>query len=244
MSNKTVYLVSGANRGIGYALAATLAARPNTIVFAGARDPTAQSLKDLVAKHSNVHPIKLTSSDVADNAAAAAEIEKIAGHLDVVIANAGIAKHVGSLATTPLSEFRDHWEVNSLGLVVLFQAVQKLLFASPTGAPKLAYISSGAGSIGGFVNLTAAAYGASKATANYLVKALDVENPPHHIGDLARLGCNGNGQRRGGGERDAAGARTLSRIDAVTKETSGRFWNYRIETEGNFWSIASDEVPW
>jgi norsolorinic acid ketoreductase len=85
--------VSGANRGIGYALAATLAARPNTIVFAGARDPAAQSLKDLVAKHSNVHPIKLTSGDVADNAAAAAEIEKIAGHLDVVIANAG-TRHV------------------------------------------------------------------------------------------------------------------------------------------------------
>jgi norsolorinic acid ketoreductase len=46
-----------------------------------------------VAKHSNVHPIKLTSADVADNAAAAAEIEKIAGHLDVVIANAG-TRHV------------------------------------------------------------------------------------------------------------------------------------------------------
>jgi hypothetical protein len=51
--------VSGSNRvnGIGYALAATLAARPNTIVFAGARDPATQSLKDLAAKHSNVRPI-------------------------------------------------------------------------------------------------------------------------------------------------------------------------------------------
>jgi norsolorinic acid ketoreductase len=36
-----------------------------------------------------VHPIKLTSGDEADNAAAAAEIQKTAGHLDVVIANAG-----------------------------------------------------------------------------------------------------------------------------------------------------------
>ncbi|KAJ7349169.1 hypothetical protein DFH08DRAFT_1079532 [Mycena albidolilacea] len=253
MSNKTVYLVSGANRGIGYALAATLAARPNTIVFAGARDPAAQSLKDLVVKHSNVHPIKLNSGNVADNAAAAAEIEKIAGHLDVVIANAGIAKHVGSLATTPLSEFRDHWEVNSLGLVVLFQAVQKLLFASPTGAPKLAYISSGAGSIGSFVNLTAAAYGASKATANYLVKALDVENPslitlaisPGWVAtEMGNGGAVANGMPQAPVSVEDSIAGTLSRIDAVTKETSGRFWNYRIETEGNFWSIASDEVPW
>jgi NADP-dependent 3-hydroxy acid dehydrogenase YdfG len=85
--------VSGANRGIGYGLAAALAARPNTIVFAGARDPAAQSLKNLVAKHPNVHPIKLTSGDEADNAAAAAEIQKIAGHIDVLIANAG-TRHV------------------------------------------------------------------------------------------------------------------------------------------------------
>jgi norsolorinic acid ketoreductase len=85
--------VSGANRGIGYGLAAALAARPNTIVFAGARDPAAQSLKNLVGKHPNVHPIKLTSGDEADNAAAAAEIQKIAGHIDVLIANAG-TRHV------------------------------------------------------------------------------------------------------------------------------------------------------
>jgi norsolorinic acid ketoreductase len=36
-----------------------------------------------------VHPIKLNSGDEADNAAAVAEIQKTAGQLDVVIANAG-----------------------------------------------------------------------------------------------------------------------------------------------------------
>ncbi|KAJ7812665.1 hypothetical protein B0H14DRAFT_2459064, partial [Mycena olivaceomarginata] len=113
--------------GIGYTLTATLAARPNTIVFAGARDPAAESLKDLAAKHPNVHPVKLTSGDEADNAAAAAEIQKTAGHLDVVIANAGIAKYFGALATTPLSEFTDHWQVNTFATVVLYQAVHKLL---------------------------------------------------------------------------------------------------------------------
>ncbi|KAJ7878965.1 hypothetical protein B0H14DRAFT_1620955, partial [Mycena olivaceomarginata] len=88
MSGKTVYLVTGSNRGIGYSLAAAIAARPNTIVFAAARNPGAQSLKDLAAKHPNVHPIKLNSGDEADNAAAVAEIQKTAGQLDVVIANA------------------------------------------------------------------------------------------------------------------------------------------------------------
>jgi hypothetical protein len=36
-----------------------------------------------------MHPIKLISSDEADNTVAAAEIQKTARHLDVVIANAG-----------------------------------------------------------------------------------------------------------------------------------------------------------
>ncbi|KAJ7432710.1 hypothetical protein B0H11DRAFT_2297241 [Mycena galericulata] len=109
-SDKIVYLISGANRGIGYSLAAAIAARLNTIVFAGARDPAAQSLKDLAAKHSNVHPVKLTSGDQADNEAAIAEIQKTAGRLDVIIANAAISNYYGTLATTPLSQFKDHWE--------------------------------------------------------------------------------------------------------------------------------------
>jgi norsolorinic acid ketoreductase len=59
------------------------------MVFAGARDPTVQSLTDLSAKYPNVHAVKLTSGDEADNAAAIAEIQRIAGRLDVIIANAG-----------------------------------------------------------------------------------------------------------------------------------------------------------
>ncbi|KAJ7106933.1 hypothetical protein C8R44DRAFT_558605, partial [Mycena epipterygia] len=171
------YTVSGANRGIGYAFAAAIAARPNTIVFAGARDPDAQSLKDLAAKHPNVHAIKLTSGDKSDNEAAVAEIQRIAGQLDVIIANAGISNYYGPLATTPLSEFRDHWEVNTLGTVVLFQAAQALLLASPSKAPVFALVSSAAGSMGHYIPLGATAYSSSKAAANFLVVALHNEVP-------------------------------------------------------------------
>ncbi|KAJ7355865.1 hypothetical protein DFH08DRAFT_510185 [Mycena albidolilacea] len=253
MSEKTVYLVTGSNRGIGHTLAATIAGRPNTIVFAAARDPAAQSLKDLAAKHPNVHPIKLTSGDEADNVAAVAEIQKTAGQLDVVIANAGIAKHHGSLSTAPLSEFRDHWEVNTLGLIVLFQAIHKLLFASPTGAPKFAYITSGAGSIGGYANMSIAVYGSSKAAANYLVKALDAENPslvtlaisPGWVStDMGNAGAVAAGLPQAPVNVEDSVAGILSRIDAATKKESGRFWNYKIETGGKPWDVASDEIPW
>ncbi|KAJ6555181.1 hypothetical protein DFH09DRAFT_1085128 [Mycena vulgaris] len=254
MSNKTVYLISGANRGIGYALAATLAARPDTVVFAGARNPAAQSLKDLAAKHPNVHPVKLTSTDQADNEAAIAEIQKIAGQLDVIIANAGIANHYGTLATTPISEFKDHWEVNTLGTVVLFQAAHTLLLASPTKAPIFALISTGAASMGGYTNFQASAYGSSKAAANFLVKAMDAENPALialaiHPGwvatDMGNEGANANGMPQAPVSIEDSVSGILSRIDGATREKNGgRFWNFKATNGGMFWDIETEEVPW
>ncbi|KAJ7776752.1 aflatoxin biosynthesis ketoreductase-like protein nor-1 [Mycena maculata] len=252
MSTKTVYLVSGANRGIGYGLVATLAARPNTIVFAGARDPAAKSLKELVAKHTNVHPVKLTAGDKADNEAAIAEIQKTAGQLDVIIANAGIANHYGPLATTPLAEFRDHWEVNTLGTVVLFQAAHALLLASPTGAPTFVYISSAVGSMGRYMPVSASAYGSSKAAANFLVKVLDTEHPalivfaisPGWVAtDMGNAGAAANGLPSAPVTVEDSVAGILSRVDGATKEkSSGKFWNFKAGT-GPF-DIETEEVPW
>jgi NAD(P)-dependent dehydrogenase (short-subunit alcohol dehydrogenase family) len=103
----TVYLVSGANRGIGKSCIAifasgvdvaisglgfvkALATRSDTVVFAGARSPSsATELQEFAKQQKNVHVLKLTSCDEADNQAAAAEIKKVAGALHVVIANAG-----------------------------------------------------------------------------------------------------------------------------------------------------------
>jgi NAD(P)-dependent dehydrogenase (short-subunit alcohol dehydrogenase family) len=103
----TVYLVSGANRGIGqssvpclciyvdaavsgFGLVKALATRSDTVVFAGTRNPSsATQLQELARQQKNVHILKLTSCDKADNQAAAAEIKKVAGVLHVVIANAG-----------------------------------------------------------------------------------------------------------------------------------------------------------
>ncbi|KAJ7653692.1 hypothetical protein DFH06DRAFT_1330409 [Mycena polygramma] len=254
--SKTVYLITGANRGIGLGLAALLAAREKTVVFAGARDPAAQSLKDLAAKHSNVHPVKFTCGDQADNEAVIAEIEKTAGQLDVIIANAAISNYHGPLATTPLSEFRDHWEVNTLGTVVLFQAAHKLLLASPSGKPTFAYISSGAGSITKYFGNYSSAYGSSKAAANFLVKALDAENPsliafaisPGWVStDMGNVGAKLAGLPQGQAPHsvDDSVAGIMSRIDGATVEkSSGRFWNFKATFGGKPWDWDQEELPW
>lgn len=109
----TVYLVSGANRGIGKSFysptgqrtqadertcgplglgfVTALAQREDAIVFAGVRNPdAAEALRALAARHpGRVHVVRVTACDEAGNRAAVAEVRSKAGRLDVVIANAG-----------------------------------------------------------------------------------------------------------------------------------------------------------
>jgi NAD(P)-dependent dehydrogenase (short-subunit alcohol dehydrogenase family) len=112
----TVYLITGANRGLGmsfrthinmkhqsrvvadsmydrtgFGFVQAILERPDVVVFAGARDPSrADKLKALAAEHPNkIHVVKITSADETDNKAAVEEIKRIVGRLDIVISNAG-----------------------------------------------------------------------------------------------------------------------------------------------------------
>ncbi|KAI5896706.1 NAD(P)-binding protein [Schizophyllum commune H4-8] len=175
MSAQTVYLVSGANRGFGLGLVKVLLERPNVLVFAGARDPdSAASLKEL--KDSNpdkLHIVKLVSADKNNNAAAAEEIGRVAGRLDIVIANAGISNCFEGGLTMPAEEMTRHFDINVNGPLLLFQATYDVLKKSSD--PKFVAISSVVGSIaaggtnfdGGFY-----AYGTSKAALNWVVRKL------------------------------------------------------------------------
>ncbi|KAJ7614917.1 NAD(P)-binding protein [Roridomyces roridus] len=248
MSGKTVYLITGTNRGIGYALVAKLAERPNAIVFAGAREPTAKSLTDLAAKFPNVHPVKLVVSDKASNETAIAEITKTAGQLDVVISSAGISKQFGPIATSNPDDFLEHYQINTLGLIILWQAAHKLLLAS--SKPQLVYISSIGGSLGAYMNLQAPAYMGSKAAGNFIVKTLDAENPTLtvyalHPGwvqtDMGNAGAEANGMPHAPNTVEESVTGILNRVDSATKEeTSGKFLNF--ETIPG--PPKTDEIAW
>ena len=131
----TVYLLTGANRGIGEAfvpfpisprpsndilpglgLAKQIAARPDAIVFAGARNPAqATDLHALAIAHpERVHILNVISADRANNDAAIEEIRRVAGRLDVVIANAGISDCFVSALEVPAEEMIRHVEVRVL----------------------------------------------------------------------------------------------------------------------------------
>jgi NAD(P)-dependent dehydrogenase (short-subunit alcohol dehydrogenase family) len=125
-----------------------------------------------------VRIVKLTSGEETDNKAAVAEIQSIAGRLDVVIANAGIGLATGSVLETSPQTMSDHFAVNTIGPLVLFQATYPLLKAS-TSTPKFIPISSLVGSIKlreVSQGLTLLAYGTSKAALNYLTMKLRADH--------------------------------------------------------------------
>jgi NAD(P)-dependent dehydrogenase (short-subunit alcohol dehydrogenase family) len=89
----------------------------------------------------------------------------------------GIAADHALGLVVPLASMREHFEVNTLGPLALFQAVYPLLKAS-TASPKFIPVSSGIGSIayGSQLPVQKLAYGTSKAALNYLTRKLRMEN--------------------------------------------------------------------
>jgi norsolorinic acid ketoreductase len=160
-----------------------LVARPNTVVVAGVRkpsDPSTKSLQSLaLGPGSKVIIVTIDSNDDSSAKKAIDVIQSQYGitTIDVVIANAGISKYYGPATVTPLSEVREHFEVNVVGTLALFQATWPLLKAS--SHPIFMALSTGVASIGDMESLPlpATAYGMSKVAVNYMVRKMHFENP-------------------------------------------------------------------
>ncbi|KJA22259.1 hypothetical protein HYPSUDRAFT_186447 [Hypholoma sublateritium FD-334 SS-4] len=180
MSQATVYLVTGSNRGIGLGLVThILEKHDNAFVYAGVRDPdNASSLQNLRVKYSNrIAVVKCVSADVESNAALGRKIEKHHGHLDTVIANAGICGSSVNVSKISPATIEEHFHVNVMGPVILFQAVYDLLKKSKS--PRFIPISSIGGCMDGAVIRSptrSVAYGATKAALNWTTRKIHFEN--------------------------------------------------------------------
>jgi norsolorinic acid ketoreductase len=249
MATPKTVLITGANRGIGKGFTATFLSQPATTVIAAVRDPaSAAGLAELpTAEGSKLITVKLDSSvaDDASNAVAKLKSEHGIEALDIVIANAGIAKNGTSVRNTSADGITEHFAVNSLGPVLLFQATADLLQASKTGNPKFVALSTFIGSIGGIDALTslgwpntASPYGGSKAALNWFVRRLHFEEPwltsfVFHPGlvetDMAHGALEGTGlsvKDVGAITVDTSVSGMVKTIMAATRETSSTFQNY------------------
>jgi norsolorinic acid ketoreductase len=178
---QTIILISGANRGLGRAFLEIFLARPNHTVIAANRDPSVPTSQELLhlpaAAGSKVIVVKLDATVETDAAAAVSELQTKHGidHIDIVIANAGVAWVIPTVAQLQVADLEEHMRTNVHGVVWLYQAVLPLLKKS--GKPVWVSMGSQSGLLTNFLNFPNAAYGPTKVVLHWLTCAIHTEEP-------------------------------------------------------------------
>jgi NAD(P)-dependent dehydrogenase (short-subunit alcohol dehydrogenase family) len=185
-------LVTGANRGIGLAIAAGLAKYPDIQVLLGSRTP-GDGKKAAAGIQGNVAAVALNLSDQAQLKNQYAAIVAAHGEVDILVNNAGVLED-GSLLEVSDEKFQFSLRVNFLA------AFDLIRLAAPgmvkRGYGRIVNVSSGWGSFA--EGLTGpAAYSVSKAALNALTLSLS-RNLPQNV--KANSMCPGWVRTRMGGE--------------------------------------------
>lgn len=121
--SQSVVFVTGANRGIGLALAREALARGARRVYAASRDPARVQLAGVV-------PVQLDVTDPEQVARAVRECPDV----QVLVNNAGVAEIGGFLQQGALEATRRQLEVNFFGMLRMAQAFAPVLAANGGGA--------------------------------------------------------------------------------------------------------------
>ncbi|OIW26280.1 NAD(P)-binding protein [Coniochaeta ligniaria NRRL 30616] len=251
MSSPYIVLISGGSRGLGKGLVERYLARPNHLVIAANRNPSATASKSLFdlpkGEGSKLVVVKLDDTVEADAAAAVKDLEAQGiDHLDLVIANAGQASVFPLVRDLKHADLQSHIDLNVFGVLWLFQATLELLKKSKT--PKWVTMGSSAGSIGGQQPVPNAAYGPSKAAVHWLTKRIHAEEEwltsfvmhPGYVWvqtDMGLFSAKVFGLDESGTQQHLlkegdSHPGMMKVIDEAAREThSGKFWNYEGKEE-------------
>ncbi len=168
-----VAVVTGGNRGLGYAFARALREAGARVVIAARDQPRSERVA------SELGAIAVTT-DVTDPASVAAMLDTVTaelGPVDVLVNNAGVCFHAPAL-DVPEAEWRAVWEVNVDGLWHCSRTVGAQMVARGSG------VIVNIGSLSGMVvnrPQMQPAYNASKAAVHQLTKSLAAEWAPFGV---------------------------------------------------------------
>ncbi|MFC3739224.1 SDR family NAD(P)-dependent oxidoreductase [Paractinoplanes deccanensis] len=137
----TITFVTGANKGLGHETARRLIALGHTVVI-GARNPV---LGAAAARELGARFVAIDVTDDASVAAAAEDVERHEGHVDVLINNAGVHGPIGDPSDLAAADVLDVLNVNVAGVVRTTTAFLPLLRRSDD--PVIVNVSSGMGSL-------------------------------------------------------------------------------------------------
>jgi NAD(P)-dependent dehydrogenase (short-subunit alcohol dehydrogenase family) len=172
-------LVTGANRGLGEAVAVRLI-RDGADVFMFDVDPRIEATAARLASLRAGAVVVGVSGDVADEAACERAFRSAAdqlGGLDVVVNLAGIGGPTATVVDTEVADFRRTLEVNLVGTFLSSRAGASMMIRQGTGGciVNTSSIFAQQGVARG------AAYCASKAGVSLLTQSLALELAPHGI---------------------------------------------------------------
>ncbi len=223
----TTYLVTGANRGIGYEYCKQLAERGDDVI-AVCREPSLE-LMDLEVEI-------VRGINVADKQAIATLSETLGNRpIDVLINNAGIYRQ-SSLDALNIDGIREQFEVNAIAPLALTQALLPNLTNSSNSA-KVAIMTSRMGSIEDNTSGGTYGYRMSKTAVSMAGKSLShdlkskgiavaILHPGLVSTDMTNFNSSGISP-----EQSVKGL--LKVIDALT-----------LENTGTFWHSNGEELPW
>jgi NAD(P)-dependent dehydrogenase (short-subunit alcohol dehydrogenase family) len=222
------WFIAGANRGIGLELVRQLAARGDRVT-ASVRDEASRAAlaTRLAPQHAAAD---ILCFDMRDAGAMRAAAERVAGPIDVIVANAGVA---GLSPQNPLAlDFEaalDAFSINALGPLRLVRAFRDKMAGSKN--PRIGLMSSRLGSTED-VRPTSAVYAASKAALNKFAQCLAEELKPEGVAVVAlhpgwvRTDMGGANAPLSP-EESAAGL--LATLDAFELSETGAFLDYRSQ---------------
>ena len=212
MTTKTIALITGANRGIGFETARQLGAQGIKVLI-GARSADKGREAESTLKNEGIDAefIHLDLDDTATHESAAKFIEATYGKLDILINNAGIfLNEFNDGAPIPASQttadiFRKTFDTNFFNTIALTQRLLPLVKKSEAG--RIVFLSSGLGSLSlhsdpasEIYNFKVPAYNISKTALNgyavhlaYELKDTPIKVNAAHPGSVV-TDMNANGQ--------------------------------------------------
>jgi NAD(P)-dependent dehydrogenase (short-subunit alcohol dehydrogenase family) len=168
-----IVFVTGANRGLGWAITRVLLAQGDIVFGACRQIDHPGPLHDLQAAHPDrLHLVRLDVTDDLSVASCAKGVAATTDRLDALLNVAGIQTppYDQPLEELDYQKMRDQFETNVLGPLRVTRALLPLLRKGKN--PRVVNWSSGVGSIALTDNPNFYAYGASKAALNKVTRTL------------------------------------------------------------------------